>query len=70
MKRRPGRRMLITGLIGSLAAALCCFTPLLAILLGALGLSALTGTLDQVLLPLLGVFLLLALAGWWRGRRH
>jgi mercuric ion transport protein len=26
-----------TGIIGSLVAALCCFTPILAVLLGALG---------------------------------
>jgi mercuric ion transport protein len=37
--------------------ALCCFTPVLVLLLGALGLSAWAGWLDVVLLPLLAVFL-------------
>jgi len=32
-----------TGIIGAVVAALCCFTPVLVVLLGALGLSALTG---------------------------
>jgi len=46
-----------TGVVGSVIAALCCFTPVLVILLGALGVSALVGYLDYVLLPLLGIFL-------------
>jgi mercuric ion transport protein len=46
------------GIIGSVIAALCCFTPILVILFGALGISALVGYLDYVLLPLLGLFLL------------
>jgi mercuric ion transport protein len=49
--------LLKTGIIGSLIAAICCFTPVLVILLGAVGLSAVTGHLDIVLLPALAVFL-------------
>ncbi|MBS9717924.1 mercury resistance system transport protein MerF [Pseudohalocynthiibacter aestuariivivens] len=45
------------GAIGTVIVALCCFTPVLVVLLGVLGLSALVGYLDLVLLPLLGVFL-------------
>ncbi len=45
-----------TGIIGAVVAALCCFTPVLVVLLGAVGLSALTGYLDVVLIPAL-VFL-------------
>ena len=45
------------GIIGSVIAALCCFTPILVILFGALGISALVGYLDYVLFPLLGLFL-------------
>lgn len=48
--------LLRTGIIGTVAAALCCFTPVLVILLGALGLSALTGYLDIVLVPALIFF--------------
>ena len=49
-------RMLTVGLIGALAAAVCCFTPILIGLLGAVGLSALTGYLDYVLLPAFVIF--------------
>ncbi len=36
---------------------LCCFTPILLTLLGVVGLSALSGYLDVVLLPALAVFI-------------
>ncbi|MCW8884250.1 MAG: mercury resistance system transport protein MerF [Motiliproteus sp.] len=49
--------LLKTGIIGSVIAALCCFTPILVILLGAVGLSSLIGYLDFVLLPALALFI-------------
>lgn len=51
------KSLLKTGVIGSIIAALCCFTPILVILFAALGLSALVGYLDYVLFPILGLFL-------------
>ncbi|TAM64008.1 MAG: mercury resistance system transport protein MerF [Rhodanobacter sp.] len=57
------------GAIGSVLVALCCFTPILVILLGAVGLSALTGYLDYVLLPALVVFIGLTIYALWRKRR-
>ncbi len=44
-----------TGAIGAVLAAICCATPVLVIALGAVGLSALTGYLDYVLLPALAL---------------
>jgi len=44
-------------IIGTVLVALCCFTPILVVLLGVLGLSALTGYLDYVLLSALVVFI-------------
>jgi mercuric ion transport protein len=55
-----------TGIIGSLVAVLCCFTPILAVLLGALGLGWLTGYLDYVLFPVLFIFLALTVYGYSR----
>ena len=52
------KSLLKVGIIGSVIAALCCFTPILVILFGALGISALVGYLDYVLFPLLGLFLI------------
>jgi len=45
------------GAIGTMLVALCCFTPALVVLLGVVGLSALAGYLDYVLLPALAVFI-------------
>lgn len=62
-------RLLVTGIIGTVVAALCCFTPLLVVVLGAVGLSAVLGWLDFVLLPALAGFAGLtvyALARRWR----
>jgi mercuric ion transport protein len=44
-----------TGAIGAAVAAICCATPVSVIALGAVGLSALTGYLDIVLLPILAL---------------
>ena len=52
-----GRGLLRIGIIGTVLAALCCFTPILVVLLGAVGLAALTGYLDYVLLPALALFI-------------
>jgi len=45
------------GIVGAVIAALCCFTPILVVLLGAVGLSSIVGYLDYVLLPSLVIFL-------------
>ena len=50
------RTLLKTGIIGTVIAALCCFTPVLVVLLGVVGLSAWIGWLDYVLMPVLLVF--------------
>jgi hypothetical protein len=63
------KTLLRIGVAGSVVAALCCFTPVLAILFGVLGLSALTGYLDYVLLPLLAAFIGLTLYALWRKRQ-
>ncbi|MDX8378338.1 MAG: mercury resistance system transport protein MerF [Mariprofundales bacterium] len=53
--------LLKTGIIGTIVAALCCFTPVLVILFGVLGLSAWVGYLDVVLLPALAIFIVLTI---------
>jgi len=49
--------ILRVGVVGAVVAALCCFTPVLVVLLAAVGLGAAVGWLDYVLLPALAVFL-------------
>ena len=51
------KKTFIAGLIGTFVVLLCCATPLLVILLGAIGLGVITGYLDYVLIPVLAVFL-------------
>ena len=41
------------GIISTVVAAICCFTPFLVIALGAVGLSAWLGWLDYVLFPIM-----------------
>ncbi|MDB3936302.1 mercury resistance system transport protein MerF [Granulosicoccus sp.] len=50
------QKLFTTGLIGTIITALCCFTPILVILLSALGLSTIIGWLDYFLLPALVIF--------------
>ena len=52
--------------VGTIVAALCCFTPFLVVLLGAVGLSALLGWLDYVLLPALAFFLVITGYALWK----
>jgi mercuric ion transport protein len=60
------KSLLWTGLVGATLAVLCCATPLLVILLGAVGLSALTGYLDYVLLPAIATFSGVVIYALWR----
>ena len=62
--------LLGVGAVGTVVTALCCFTPVLVILLGAVGLSAALGWLDYVLLPALGMFLLITAYALWRWYRE
>jgi len=65
MEPNKGNGLITTGLIGSVIAMLCCFTPALVVLLSALGLAAVIGYLDYVLLPAMAIFLGLIVYGWW-----
>ncbi len=47
------KKLLRNGIIGSVIAALCCFTPVLVIMLGFAGLSGIIGGLDYFLFPLM-----------------
>ena len=49
--------LLRIGIIGTILAWLGSFTPFLDAILGFIGLSALVGYLDSLLLPLLGLFI-------------
>lgn len=62
------RTLLKVGVIGAVVTTVCCFTPVLVILLGTLGLSALVGYLDYVLFPALVVFVGIIFYALWKRR--
>lgn len=64
------KTLLRASLVGTVIVALCCFTPVLVVLLGAVGLAALTGYLDYVLLPALAIFIGLTVYALWRKRQY
>ncbi|MFQ5780339.1 MAG: mercury resistance system transport protein MerF [Nitrospiria bacterium] len=57
MAEKSSNGLLKVGVIGSAIAAICCFTPVLTITLGVIGLGVFTGYLDYILLPALAVFI-------------
>jgi len=63
-------KLLKIGVIGTVIAALCCFTPILVVLVGIVGLSAIIGYLDFVLFPALGVFILITVYALIRRKRR
>ena len=62
------RSLIATGAIGAALAAICCATPVLALVLGGVGLTAWLAHADYVVMPVL--FLGVALIGLGLYRRH
>ena len=60
------RGLLKLGIIGTIVAAVCCFTPVLVVLLGVIGLAAAIAWLDLFLLPALGIFLVITGYALWQ----
>ena len=58
------------GIVGTIVAAICCITPALVVVLGAMGLSAWAGSLDMVLLPALAVFIAVTVYALWKKQRN
>jgi mercuric ion transport protein len=55
------KKLFWTGLVGSVVTLICCTTPILVITVAFLGLGALTGYLDYILIPALILFLVITL---------
>ena len=62
------RSLITTGIAGGVIAAICCATPLLAVVFGAVGLTAWLTEADYVLIPALIIFLGLIGLGLYRRR--
>lgn len=63
------RKLMATGIVGFVVAALCSFTPILAVLLNAVSLSAVLDYLDYVLVPAMILFLGIVVYAAYRHRR-
>lgn len=63
------RKLFCTSCAGTIIVALCCFTPILVVGLGMMGLSAWLGWLDYVLFPALAFFIVLTGFGYWRWKK-
>jgi mercuric ion transport protein len=62
------RALIATGAIGAAVAAICCATPLLAVLFGAIGLTGWLAHDDYVVMPALLICLGLVGFGLYRRR--
>ncbi len=63
-------KLLGIGIAGAAVAALACFTPVLVAFLAAVGLSAVVGWLDYVLLPAFAAFVGIVIYAVVRERRR
>ncbi len=61
--------LLRTSLTGTVIVALCCFTPVLVVVLNALGLATFIGYLDYVLLPALAFFSGMTVYAFWQKKK-
>lgn len=60
MNNKPSKKSFYAAIGGIVLIGICCFTPILVIILGAIGLSAFTTYLDYVLIPALIILIVLA----------
>ena len=68
--QNTGSLLITTGVVGAVVAAVCCATPLLAVLFGAIGLTAWLAKADYVVIPALILCLGLIAFGLYRRRVH
>jgi mercuric ion transport protein len=60
--------LITTGVVSAVVAAVCCATPLLAIVFGAVGLAAWVAKADYVLIPALILCVAIIVLGLYRTR--
>jgi mercuric ion transport protein len=69
MGDKPSKKYFYAAVTGAVITAICCFTPVLVMLLAAVGLAALTPYLDYVLFPALAIFIALAIVSYLRSEK-
>lgn len=69
-ENKSSASLLKVGFVGSVIAAICCFTPFLVVIAAGVGLSAVVGWLDYALFPILFASLsVIAYAFWLQAGR-
>ncbi len=63
---KPSKKGFYAALSGTLVVAVCCFTSILVIILGAVGLSVFTPYLDFVLFPALALLIVITAISYKR----
>ncbi|HEA68742.1 MAG TPA: mercury resistance system transport protein MerF [Desulfobacterales bacterium] len=66
---QPSKKGLYASISGAILVAVCCFTPILVIALGAAGIGAFTPYLDYVLLPALLMLIVLAFVSYGKWKK-
>lgn len=66
---QPSKKGIYATVAGTIIVALCCFTPILVISLGVVGLSAFTPYLDYVLFPALALMIGLTFISYRRWKK-
>jgi len=66
---KPSKKGIYASVTGTILVAACCFTPVLVVVLGAIGLSTIIPYLDFVLLPALAVMIVLTVISYRRWNR-
>jgi len=64
------KKSLIASFSGTVVVGLFCFTHILVVLLGAVGLSAFAGSLNHILFPVFVIMLAITAFSYYRYRRH
>ncbi len=64
MNTKPSKKGLYASVAGTIGVALCCFTPILVVLVGVVGLGAFTPYLDYILFPALGVMIIVTILSY------
>lgn len=69
VKRQQPKKGFYIALAGTIAVAICCFTPVLVAALAAIGLSAFTPYLDYVLFPALVILIALTIVSYRKWKK-
>jgi len=64
MNTKPSKKGLYASIAGTVLVILCCFTPILVITIGVVGLGAFTPYLDYILFPALAVMIVVTVLAY------